>query len=299
MKKIKNSHQHHQALVIALALFITLQFSGCTSQSNSKNASSDSANQEEWVQLFNGKDLINWTPKFEGQDLGLNYKNTFQVEDSLLKVRYDNYEGFKEDFKFGHLFFNEKFSHYRIRAKYRFVGEQLKDGPAWAFRNNGLMLHCQSPESLQMDQEFPSSLELQLLGGNGKDQRSNGNLCTPGTLIHLADTLCTSHCINSTSKTYHGDQWVEIEALVLGDSLVQHILDQEVVFEYTQLFRESPEDPSKPGEPAQDGYISIQSETHPIDFARIEVLNLCGCMDKKAKNYKSYYIKANNRSCIY
>ena len=166
-------------------------------------------------------------------------------------------------------------------------------------RNNGLMLHCQSPESMKIDQDFPSSLELQLLGGNGTAARSNGNLCTPGTLIHLADTLCTDHCINSTSKTYHGDDWVEIEALVLGDSLVHHILDQEVVFAYTKLFRESVEDPSQPGKPAHEGYIAIQSETHAIDFAQIEVLNLCGCMDEKAKNYKSYYIKADNSTCIY
>jgi hypothetical protein len=167
------------------------------------------------------------------------------------------------------------------------------------------MLHCQDAKTIGLEQDFPISLELQLLGGNARDQRTNANLCTPGTNVIMGDTLFTPHCVNSTSKTYHGDQWVEAEALVLGDSLIQHLLEGEVVMEYRKPTMGGgeisgyKEDVYREGEPIKEGYIAIQAETHPIDFKSIKVLDLCGCMDKKAKNYKSYYIKADNSQCTY
>ncbi len=259
--------------------------------------------KEEWIALFNGSDMKQWTPKFTGFELGENYKNRFRFKDSLLSVRYAEKDTFNGDF--GHLYYKQKFSYYKLKAVYRFVGEQMAGGPGWAVRNNGLMLHCQDPASLGLDQDFPISLELQLLGGDGENDRTNANLCTPGTNVVMGDTLFTPHCISSTSKTYHGDQWVEVEALVLGDSLIQHILEDEVVMEYRKPtigggnvsgYKESA---YREGAPVKEGFIAIQAETHPIDFKSIEVLNLEGCMDKKAKNYKSYYVKADNASCIY
>ena len=56
---------------------------------------------------------------------------------------------------------------------------------------------------------------------------------------------------------------------------------------------------TKREKPVKEGYIAIQSESHPTQFKSIELLNLCGCMDKKAKNYKSYFIKADNMTCLY
>jgi len=149
------------------------------------------------------------------------------------------------------------------------------------------------------------SLELQLLGGGGTDDRTTANLCTPGTDVVMGDTLFRPHCINSTSKTYHGDQWVEVEALVLGDSLVQHIMEGQVVMEFNKptigggAISGYTESAYQEGTPLTEGYISIQAETHPIDFKSIELLNLCGCMDQKAKNYKDYYVKADNTTCVY
>ena len=180
--------------------------------------------------LFNGTDNNTWTPKFTGFELGVNHKNRFVIKDSLLSVRYMTKDTFMGNF--GHLFYNKKFSHYKLKATYRFVGDQMSGGPGWAFRNNGLMLHCQDPESIGINQDFPISLELQLLGGDGKNKRTNANLCTPGTNVVMGDTIFTPHCVNSSSGTYHGDKWVEVEALVLGDSLIQHLLDGKVVMEY-------------------------------------------------------------------
>ncbi len=260
-------------------------------------------NKEEWVALFNGANYEDWTPKFKGSELGENYKDRFVYKDSLLSVRYAEQDSFIGNF--GHLFYKKKFSHYKLKAKYRFVGEQMKNGPGWAVRNNGLMLHCQDPATIGLEQDFPISLELQLLGGDGTNARNTANLCTPGTNVMMGDTLFTPHCINSNSKTYHGDQWVEVEALVLGDSLIQHIMDGQVVLEFNKPtigggnVEGYEESAFQEGKALKDGYISIQAETAPIDFKSIELLDLCGCMDKTAKNYKSYYVKADNSTCLY
>lgn len=290
---------NHQTLIFLFSLSLLINFFSCTQDTTPIN----DPDQEVWISLVDSTGLQNWTPKFAGYKAGENYRNRFVYQDGLLGVRYEVQDSFKA--KFGHLFYKDKYSYYRLKATYRFVNQQMTDGPAWAFRNNGLMLHCQSAQSMTMEQDFPISLEMQLLGGNGTDERSTGNLCSPGTHVIMHDTLFTPHCVNSTSKTYHGDQWVNVEALVLGDSLIRHIVEGSTVLEY-----------SKPtvgggyanghdtirfveGTPITEGYISIQAETHPIDFKSIDLLNLCGCMDKKAKNYKSYYIKADNSTCVY
>ncbi len=260
-------------------------------------------NEETWVSLFDGSNYDDWTPKFAGSELGVNYKNRFVYKDRLLSVRYTPQDTFKGNF--GHLYYKEKFSHYRLKATYRFVGNQMVNGPGWAVRNNGLMLHCQEPATIGLDQDFPISLELQLLGGDGTHERTTANLCTPGTNVILGDSLFTTHCVNSTSKTYHGDQWVTVEALVLGDSLVQHIMEGEVVLAFKKPTIGGGnvsgyiESAYEEGKPLKEGYISIQAESHPIDFKSIELLNLCGCMDKKAKNYKDYYVKNDQAACVY
>ncbi|MGI6139585.1 MAG: 3-keto-disaccharide hydrolase [Candidatus Hydrogenedentales bacterium] len=231
-----------------------------------------------WLALFNGKDLDDWVIKFKGCPLGENYKDTFGVEEGLLKVRYDHYDSF--DNRFGHIFYKDKFSHYKLRVEYRFVDDQVKGGPGWAFRNNGVMIHCQPPETMSVDQDFPASIEVQLLGGDGKKKRSTANLCTPGTHVVIEDELITRHCTDSRSKTYHGDQWVTVEIEVRGNELIQHLIDNEVVLEYEkpQLDEKDADAQAliKAGFPimVSEGYIALQAESHPTQFRRIELLPL-------------------------
>jgi len=260
----------------------------------------------EWIQLFNGRDLSGWTPKFAKHPLGVNLNDTFRVEDGLLKVRYDAWTSF--DGEFGHLFYKDRFSYYLIAAEYRFVGEQLPaaKGVGWAVRNNGLMLHAQAPETMLTDQDFPISIEVQLLGGLGNGRpRTTANLCTPGTHVMMQGALRTAHCINSTSKTYDGDQWVRVEVLVRGDESIRHMLENETVLTYEEPQigggNASPTDPAvkRDGTLLSDGFIAIQSETAPTDFRKIELVNLEGCADPKALNYRSYIIKANAGMCRY
>ncbi len=99
--------------------------------------------------------------------------------------------------------------------------------------------------------------------------------------LHLMDgKLLTNHCVNSSSATYHGDQWVRVSILVLGDSLVQHIIDNKVVLQY-----EKPQigngnvihyDPAVKidGTLLKEGYISLQSESHPVEFRKVALFDL-------------------------
>jgi len=257
--------------------------------------------RREWIQLFNGRDLADWTIKFARHDAGENLHETFRVEDGLLKVRYDQWPAF--DGEFGHAFYKQPFSYYLLAAEYRFVGEQVAGAPAWAVRNNGLMLHSPDPRTMLKDQNFPISLEVQLLGGLGQGPRTTANLCTPGSHVVMNGKLHTPHCTNSSSQTYEGDQWVRVEVLVHGDELVRHIVNGQTVLEYSKPQigggNVDPVDPKVKvdGTPMTSGYIALQAETAAIDFRKVELLNLEGCTDSKAPGYKTYVVKSNPAMC--
>lgn len=234
--------------------------------------------KSKWISLFNGKNLDGWIVKIRGYDMNDNFGNTFRVEDGVLKVAYDQYDEFAD--KFGHLFYKDSFSHYIIRVEYRFTGEQVKGGPSWAFRNSGIMIHGQTPESMSKDQRFPVSIEVQLLGGNGTEERTTANLCTPGTHVVMHNKLLKRHCTDSNSKTYHGDQWVTVEVEVRGNQIIKHSIDGKTVLSYTKP-RLDDQDPDaqkliQKGAPLQldKGTISLQSESHPIEFRKVEFLKL-------------------------
>jgi hypothetical protein len=237
----------------------------------------EAAGDGKWIQLFNGKDLKDWTVKITGHEAGENYKDTFRVEDGVLKVSYDGYEKFGG--KFGHIFYRRPFSSYRLRVEYRFVGEQVDGGPSWAYRNSGIMIHGQSPESMTKAQEFPASIEVQLLGGRDTGERSTANLCTPGTNVVMDGKLITQHCTNSSSKTYRGDEWVTAEVEVLGSS-VTHVVNGEPVMSYTDPQLDPRDrDAQRLLEAGAEkmllgGTISLQSESHPVEFRKVEILEL-------------------------
>ncbi|MCC6356515.1 MAG: DUF1080 domain-containing protein [Verrucomicrobiae bacterium] len=235
------------------------------------------AGEGEWMSLFNGKDLTGWTPKIKGHAPGENFGNTFRVEDGMIRVRYDGYESFGN--KFGHLFFHRPFTNYRVRVEYRFVGEQLKGGPGWAVRNSGVMVHGQSAESMGKDQDFPVSVEVQLLGGDGTKRRTTGNFCTPGTHVVIDGKLVTQHVINSKSETFHGDQWVTAEIEVRGNSIRNFINGVEVLSGTDPQLDEKDNDARRlleagAAKMVTHGTISLQSESHPVDFRKVEILEL-------------------------
>lgn len=230
--------------------------------------------KEEWIQLFNGKDLEGWTIKMNKHQIDENFNNTFRVENGMMVTRYDQYEKF--DGEFGHIFYNTPFSHYKLRVEYRVVGEQVQGGAGWAIRNSGVMFHAQSPQSMMVNQEFPVCIEAQFLGGLGEGERSTGNLCTPGTHVHIDGELVKRHCTNSTSATYHGDQWVTFELVVYGDSIIHHIVNGDTVLTYSkpQVGGAHEGYPVPEGTPITEGYIALQAESHPYEFRKVELLDL-------------------------
>ena len=239
-------------------------------------ASCQSEKPENWVRLFNGKNLDGWTPKIAGYPVGENYKNTFRVEDGILKVKYNEYDSFNNEF--GHLFYEKVYSHYRLRAEYRFTGEQIKGSPVWGYKNNGLMLHGQSPESMTLDQYFPISLEMQLKGTNREENAHNGNLCTPGTTVKIDGEYITEHCYEGNGPRLYEDEWVTAEVIVYGDSIIHHLINGDTVLTYYNP-RISPEESPDYKSPNADGRltsgtISIQAESHPTEFRKIEILDL-------------------------
>ena len=218
--------------------------------------------KNQWIQLFNGKDLSNWTVKIRGHEAGINHNDTFSVKDGVIHVSYDKYKNF--DKTYGHIFYKTPFSHYLLRIEYRFLGDQAPGGEEWAFRNSGVMLHGQTPQSMTVDQDFPNSIEVQFLGGKGKGKRTTANLCTPGTDVVMNNKLLKRHCFSSKSETYHGDQWVTVEIEVRGSKSIKHIIDGEIVLEYAKPQLDD-------GTLLEGGTISLQSESHPVEFRKVEL----------------------------
>lgn len=290
-----NSNLRFLAPVLVLGLLVVLLPSAPLVAQNDPD-------REEWLSLFNGKDLKDWIIKIRNHETGVNFGETFRVNNGAIEVRYDQYTAFNE--QFGHMFYKQPFSYYRLRIEYRFVGSQVPGAPEWAIRNSGVMLHSQDPKTMRAGQDFPISMEFQFLGGlsNGMT-RSTGNMCSPGTHIVYAGKLDTRHCINSTSETYNGDQWVVAEAVVLGDTRITHRINGKDVIEYTEPQvgggAVSGHDPAvkQDGKRLTEGYIALQSESHPVDFRKVELLNLKGCMNPAASNYKRYYVQSDPSSC--
>jgi hypothetical protein len=276
-----------------IALFLI--YASCATTKNE-------ANKKDWQTLFNGKDLKNWTVKIFHHEVGDNYGNTFRVEDGIMKVRYDQYDSFNN--RYGHLYYDTPFSYYHLVVEYRFVGEWRKDAPSYTIKNSGVMFHSQDPRTMPKEQDWPISVEMQFLAGLGDGKpRPTGNMCSPGTDVVFKGQIDPRHCIESTSKTYEGEQWVRAELIVLGDSLITHIINGDTVLQYSK-----PQigggvangfDPKikQDGKLLNTGFIAMQSEGQPIDFRKVEILNLEGCMNPKSKYYRRYFVKDNLAKC--
>jgi hypothetical protein len=287
---------------VVAATFVTMTWGMLAGEGAVARGGQTTADPKDWIQLFNGKTLDGWVPKIKGHELGDNFNDTFRAGDGVLRAAYDKYTQFDE--KFAHLFYQkQKFSHYIIAAEYRFVGEQAAGGPNWAVRNNGLMLHSQSPQSMGKDQDFPISVEVQLLGGGPSGNRSTANVCTPCTEIFMNGAMVKGHCFNSKSETYRGDRWVRVEVEVRGGERFKHMVEGQTVLEYDKPMigggSVAAFDPKVKvdGTPLTEGYIAIQGESHPTEFRKIEVLNLAGCMDSKSPKFKSYSVHQPEGGC--
>lgn len=259
-------------LFFAIVIF-SLGCENSTQKTMTPETIEDSVN---WVNLFNGENLDGWTPKICGYEFGENAMNTFRVKDGVIEVNYSEYDTFTN--QFGHLFYKSPFTSYHMEVEYRFKGQQTPGGPGWAYRNSGIMFHSQDPSLMLKDQEFPICVEFQFLGGNGIDERSTGNLCTPNSHVYMDDELVTTHCINSESATFHGDDWVTAGLIVYGDSIVHHLIEGDTVMTYMKpiydAVNSSDRSEYEDRQAMTSGYVALQAESHPMEFRNVKVKKL-------------------------
>jgi hypothetical protein len=260
-------------LFILLAAFMAIISYVSIASNKRENSCSD------WQPLFNGKNLDGWIVKFHHHDVGDNYANTFRVKDGKIQVNYDNYKKFKK--RYGHLFFHKPFSSFHLKFEYRFTDQWLKDAPSYTYRNSGVMFHSQAPKTILKEQDWPISVEYQILADKGDgNPRPTGNVCSPGTEVFYNDEMDPRHCIDSSSKTYQWDEWCSGELIVYRDSLIIHVVNGDTVLQYTK-----PQigggvangfDPAIKidGKPLTEGYIGLQAEGQGIEFREIKIKKL-------------------------
>lgn len=254
--------------IVGLLVFL---FIGCKSNSN--------VIKDEWKPLFNGRNLDNWIPKIHHHEVGENYANTFRVVGDRIQVNYDGYDKF--DNRYGHLFYNQSFSFFHLKFQYRFINQFMEDAPSFTFRNSGVMFHSQAPETILKEQDWPISVEYQILADWDKEpNRPTGNMCSPGTEVFFEGEMDPRHCISSSSKTYQWHEWVSADLIVYGDSLVIHMVNDREVLRYTK-----PQigggvangyDPKIKidGKRLTEGYIGLQSEGQGVEFKEIWIKEL-------------------------
>lgn len=259
----------HKLLLFGLILV----FAGCGTPKK------ETKTEGEWIKLFNGKDINDWVVKVHHHDVGVNFGNTFRAEDGIIKIRYDQYGDYND--QFAHLYYKEPFSHFHLKLEYRFFGELQKGAPDYTLLNSGVMFHSQDPKTILKEQNWPISVEMQFLAGLGDGKpRPTGNMCSPGTEIVYNGELYKDHCLNSSSKTFDKDEWVRAELIVHGDSLVTHIINGDTVLQYSKpsigggVVQGFDSALWQVGKPLTSGFIGLQSEGQPIDFRNIELKKL-------------------------
>ncbi|WP_245577741.1 3-keto-disaccharide hydrolase [Gelidibacter mesophilus] len=236
-------------------------------------------NLEEWQPLFNGTDLKDWIVKIHHHEVGDNYANTFRVKDGVIQVNYDGYDKF--DQRYGHLFYKEPFSSYHLKFKYKFTYQWMTDAPGYTYRNSGVMFHSQDPATILKEQDWPISIEYQMLARE-KDgvPRPTGNMCSPGTEVYFQGEMDPRHCIDSSSDTSDWDEWVSSELIVYGDSLVIHKVNGKKVLEYTKpeigggVANGYNPEIKIDGKRLTNGYIGLQAEGQGVEFKDIKIKQL-------------------------
>lgn len=252
-------------LVIVLALMVT----SCATPAGS----------ERWQPIFDGRTLTGWTPKITGLLLGEDPRGMFRAEDGAIRVSYAGYPRFGGEF--GHLFFNRPLTAFRIRFEYRFSGNALQDAADWQHSNSGIMILGQAPQTIPRDQRFPVSLEVQLLGAQRPEVQPTGNLCTPGTNVVIAGRLVTEHCTLSSGPVVPNGRWVRAEVEVTRTGEITHFIEGVPVLRYGAPQYDPADPEARPLIAAaggnlliSGGYISLQAEGHPIEFRKIELMEL-------------------------
>ncbi|MDB5278516.1 MAG: hypothetical protein JWR61_3471 [Ferruginibacter sp.] len=254
-----------------LAIFLLFIVQGCTTVRLNETGRTNS----KWTSLFNGKNLQGWEAKINGHKLGDNFGKTFRVENGILSTRYDQYDSFAN--RFGALYFNKKFSNFRLKVEYRFVGKLTPGAPSWGFKDGGIQYYCQPPATVGLNQQFPVCLEYNLHGGDGKTERPTGEICASGMYVEIDGKRNTDYCTAPTVKeTFNGDEWVTAE-IDVNNGRIMHFVNGEQILQFENPHYDAAHAEGKKfivgsKDAVTSGYISLQSNSHPMDFRKIEIM---------------------------
>jgi hypothetical protein len=258
----QTNQMKHLTLLLTPLLLLSLS---CNTNKNTTEK-----NTQNWVALFNGKNLDNWIPKIAGYKLGENFGNTFRVENGILSTRYDAYDNFKN--RFGALYYNKKFSNFRLRVEYRFVGDTVAGAPSWGYQDGGIQYYCQAPQTMDINQPFPVCLEYNLLG-----TRPSGEICANGIYVLVGGKRNEDYCTPPVVQVVPPkDQWSTAEIDVRNGKMTQYVNGVPVIsfsnprYDSTKAIAKQFITPGN--DMVQDGYISLQSNSHPMDFRKIEIM---------------------------
>ena len=237
------------------------------------------APEAKWERIFDGKTLAGWTPKIAGRAVGEDPLGMFIVHEGAIRVSHAHYTKFEGEF--GHLFWKAPLKSYRIRFDYRLFGEPLPGIKVWQNSNSGLMFHAQAPETMRRDQDFPVSLEMQLLAVPRPTEEPTGNLCTPGTTVIFEGKRDPRHCILSSSPLIPLGRWTHAELEVLPGGEITQSIDGKPVLHFSAPELDPGDKDAQPLIAAaggklqlRQGYIALQSEGHPVEFRNIELQRL-------------------------
>jgi hypothetical protein len=261
------------AILSAIVLFILSSYNLNGQTGSEKKKPVQGQDKGEWISIFNGKNLDGWIPKVTGYTAGENPLNLFSVENGILKVDYSKYKKFNG--RFGHLFYKDKLSSYMLHVEYRFHGELLSDAPGYCYRNSGVMIHSQSAASMDVEQNWPVSIEVQLLGSTDSVKQKTANICTPGTTVFYKGSFTNEHCVSSTSKYYFDNEWVNLDIIVHKGKTISMVIDRDTVLIVSKPqiggFLLPENYPVATGTVLEDGYIALQAEGTNIDFRKVEL----------------------------
>jgi hypothetical protein len=279
-------------------------------------------NDSAWIQLFNKKDTslaTDWDIKITTRALNVDPLNTFRWavvgSDTVLEANISNYTNFNG--QFGHIGYKHRpFNYFIVRVEHQFFGSQAPGNPGtWALQNNGIMHHSQAASTMGVNQDFPISMEAQLLGpsNTGADNNSTMNLCTPGTAFYTVPTggsVNTNHCVSANGAHNRAlalaPSWMTVKVHALSDSIIRYYYNNgtidSLVYTYYRPVQyggnvANATVPIVNGTPIKGGYMLFQSESHGTRFRKIEVLNLEGCMTPTDANYKTYFVKHDSTAC--
>lgn len=255
-----------------LALVLLLVAGGCVGLEAEPDP-----DREDWVRLFEGRNLDGWSGD----------RDMVDVDDGVLRfsASTEGYTGANGDERW--LVHDGDWSFYRLRVEYRFPETDL-DPAGWPeaeIRRAAVRVH-----STKGDSGSPVGVEVELLGGDGENDRPTGNVCTPGTQIDMGGRAVTRECVSSASLTHHGDEWVVLEVTVLGAERIEHVIDSVRVLAYERPRLDD-------GTLLAGGGVAIRSNGWPFDIRRIDLLPLRGCTDPQAVNRKSYFVSSDPRAC--